>query len=301
MTAVSRKAEDWASRGERGAPFLIRFIAWLARNTGRRATRLLLHPICLYFLLFAPRARRSSAAFLTRVRRRPARLSEVYRHIHTFAATILDRVFFLTDRSDLFDIRFQGLEQLTEARAQGRGVILLGAHFGSFDAMRALAASHGDLPLKVLMYKGVGGRVAQVLDRLNPTVTDSIIPLGGADGMLRVHEWLRGGGLVGILADRITHGDKTWPVDFLDGRPALPGGPWLLAALTGASVVMFAGIHRGGNRYEVRFRHLSSGVQLPRKDREAAIGPLVQGYASVLDDWVREDPYNWFNFYDYWP
>lgn len=300
MRTPPREAQPWATRAERGSPVLIRFIVWLARNTGRRTTRLLLHPICLYFLLFAPRARRSSAAFLARVHQRPARLEEVYRHIHTFAATILDRVFFLTDRSGLFDIQFHGLDALLEARAQGRGVILLGAHFGSFDAMRALATSHAELPLKVLMHKGADSRVAKVIDQLNPALTDSIIPLGGTDSMLRVHEWLREGGLIGILADRITHGDKTWPVDFLGGRPALPGGPWLLAGLTGAPVIMFAGIHKGGNRYEVRFHCLSPGLRLPRKDRDQAIGRLVQDYATVLEGWVKASPYNWFNFYDYW-
>lgn len=292
--------QAWAKQEERGSPFLIRFIAWLARTAGRRPTRLLLHPICLYFLAFAPTARRSSAAYLARVFGRPARLGEVYRHLYTFAATILDRVFFLTDRADLFDLRFEGLDELRSARAQGRGVILLGAHFGSFDAMRALASGHADMPLKVLMYTGPDSRVARVIHEINPAVADSIIPLGGTDSMLKVRDWLAGGGMVGILGDRITHGDKTWPVDFLGGTPHMPGGPWLLAALTGAPVVMFGGLYRGGNRYVIRFHRLSDGGKLPRAGRTQAVGPQVQNYARVLEAWVREAPYNWFNFYDYW-
>jgi len=297
---AARKDQAWATRAERGSPLLIRFIVWLARTAGRRPARLLLHPICVYFLLLAPTARHSSAAYLARLFDRPARLREVYRHIHTFAVTILDRVFFLSDRTEAFDIRFDGLDALEAARAHGRGVILLGAHFGSFDAMRAMAAQHGGIPLKVLMYTGPDSRIAQVIHGINPAVADSIIPLGDTNSMLQVREWLGEGGLIGILGDRITHGDKTWPVDFLGGRPQFPGGPWLLAALTGAPVVMFAGIHEGGNRYVVRFHALPHTGPLPRGRREDAVPALVQDYATVLEDWVRASPYNWFNFYDFW-
>lgn len=294
------KQRKWGNKAERGSPILIRFIVWLAIKTGRRSTRLLLHPICVYFMLLAPATRRSSEAFLGRVLARKPHLGEVYRHIHTFAATLLDRVYFMTDQFQLFDIKIEGLAALETAQAGGKGVILLGAHVGSFDAMRALAEARSKADLKVLMHTGAEARVARVIDAINPTIADSIIPLGDSSSMLQVYEWLKKGGMVGILADRIVDGDKTHRLDFLGGKADFPEGAWLLAHLTGAPVVMFSGLYWGDNRYVVRFHTLTSGMRLGKGHRDAAIIPYIQEYATTLEGWVRESPNNWFNFYDFW-
>jgi hypothetical protein len=42
-------------------------------------------------------------------------------------------------------------------------------------------------------------------------------------------------------------------------------------------------------------------VSLPRAERDAAIRQLAQRYAKRLEYYTHLAPYNWFNFYDYWP
>jgi len=97
-------AQAWARAPERGTAAALRLISWIAMTCGRRATRWLLHPITLYFLLFAPTARRQSRRYLARALGRPASLRDGYRHVHAFTATILDRVYLLRGRLDIFDI-----------------------------------------------------------------------------------------------------------------------------------------------------------------------------------------------------
>lgn len=293
-------AQSWAEREERGSPTLIRLIAWLARQLGRGATRLLLYPIALYFLLAAPDARAASRDALTRARGRPATVGQVYRHLHCFAATILDRVFFLTGRTGLFDIRFDGLDDLPDAGTiRARGLVLTGAHFGSFDAMRALAKQRPEIRLRVLMREGPDSRIGVALQAIAPDAAREIIWLGAPDSMLQVREWLRDGGTVGILADRTPTGEKTRRVSFLGTPAAFPAAPWLLTALTGAPAVLFAGVYEGENRYRIRFRRLADRVE--RRHRGAdAFDPQIETYAAVLEAWVRDNPENWFNFYDFW-
>ena len=55
---------DWLAQRERGTPAALRLISWLTLRLGYRLGRALLYPICVYFLLFAPSARRASRAFL---------------------------------------------------------------------------------------------------------------------------------------------------------------------------------------------------------------------------------------------
>ena len=298
MNANTRMS-SWTGRQERGSAYLIRFIAWLALVSGRRVTRLLLYPITLYFILFAPFARRSSRCYLDRVLGRPAAGRNVFRHFHCFAGTILDRVFFLEDKFDLFDIEVEGLDQLHDAQKGGRGVILLGAHFGSFDAMRALARSAESRDLKVLMYDANASTVSAVLDAINPAFKEQIIPLGPPDSLIRVNDALNDGAMVGILGDRVTRGEKTFEVDFLGAPAKIATAPWVLAAVTGAPVVVFSAVFDGNRGYKVKLRRLP--VETGARARDHEKGRLfAQSYIGIVEAWAREAPYNWFNFYDFW-
>ena len=69
-------ATAWAHRRERGSLLGLRLMAWVAVTLGRPVARWLLHPITLYFLLFAAAPRRHSARYLGRVLGRPATLRD---------------------------------------------------------------------------------------------------------------------------------------------------------------------------------------------------------------------------------
>lgn len=291
---------NWTKEPERGSLFLIRFIAWLAQALGRPITRLLLYPITFYFLLFNPKARRASKTYLARIFNRTVTWRDTFRHIWCFAATILDRTYFLTNRFEKFDIEIHNLDVMTRHLDAGRGCVLLGAHLGSFEAMRSLAVGQADLPLKILMYPENSNRINLVLNALNPQMAKRIISLGHAEAMLEVKEWLDNEGLIGILGDRIAQGEKVMPASFLGHTANFPQGPFILAAITGAPIVMFTALYRGGRRYDIHFEELCDTFRPPRAEREQAMAEYIQKYASQLEKWCADAPYNWFNFYDFW-
>ncbi len=67
MSGERGKPQEWTTRSERGTIAMIRFIVWLALRLGRSAARILLYPICAYFLIFSLRSRRASRDYLARV------------------------------------------------------------------------------------------------------------------------------------------------------------------------------------------------------------------------------------------
>lgn len=290
----------WLAQPERGSGALIRFIAWLALTAGRSVGRVLLYPICAYFLVCSRAARAASRQYLARVLERPARLGDIFRHYHTFAATILDRVFFLTGRHGAYEITITGAEPLHRELERGQGCILLGAHLGSFEVLRMLAVLDRGLPLKVLMYAGNAHRINAVLDRLSPEVAASVIPLGTPGAMLQVREWLAAGGIVGMLGDRIVEGDKLVCSRFLGHPCRLPAGPLLLAGILKVPVVLFFGLYRGGRRYEIHFELLAQHVPIDRRTPIAEIEAWAGRYLAQVERHCRSAPYNWFNFYDFW-
>ena len=54
-------------------------------------------------------------------------------------------MFLLAQSTRRFDVRVQGLDQLNALIALGKGVLMLGAHIGSFEILRVLANERPDI------------------------------------------------------------------------------------------------------------------------------------------------------------
>ncbi|MEO5630847.1 MAG: hypothetical protein ABIQ24_00280, partial [Nitrospiraceae bacterium] len=113
----------WQQQQERGSRTSIRMMAWLAQSLGRPVARVLLYPICVYFLLRSGAARRAIGRYRERVLGHPVSWRDLVHHYHAFASTILDRVYFLRGRFDLFEIQVHGLDALDRELAKGRGCV----------------------------------------------------------------------------------------------------------------------------------------------------------------------------------
>lgn len=292
--------EEWATRGERGSVTAIRAMAWVAIRLGRRAARLPLAPVCLYFLLFAPRARRASRDWLARVLGRRPSVLDVWRHFWCFGTCVLDRVLLLNDRVDLFDISLHGEDILADVRARHGGGFLFGAHLGSFEVMRSMARALGDTRVTLVMYEDNARKTNQVLKAINPALAVEIIALGRPGSMMAVKQRLDAGHLVGILADRSLDGERRSRLAFF-GEPArFPVGPFRLAAILDRPVVFMAGLYRGRGRYDIRFERLADPGFANGETTDQRIDRTMRRYVELLERHCRLAPFNWFNFYEFW-
>jgi predicted LPLAT superfamily acyltransferase len=293
-------ARRWADLPERGTPVILPVIRWIALGIGRWAARLLLYPTTLYFLISAHTARRMSYEYLRRVHGRPVHWWHVFRHFHCFAATILDRVYLLRGEFQRFDVTIHDREILHRQVESGKGCILLGSHLGSFEVLRTLGVTQQDLPLKVLMDTAHNENITRFLDALNQEIANTVIVPDQPDTLLRVKESLDAGFLIGMLGDRVSSDGKTAQCQFLGAPATFPAGPILLAATMHCPVILFFGLYRGGNRYEIYFEQLTEEVILNRDRRAEDIQLWMQRYVDRLEHYTQLAPYNWFNFYPFW-
>jgi len=293
-------ARRWAQLPELGSTTALRLIHWIGVRIGRGAARCCLYPISLYFLLTATEARRGSVLYLRRLWGRQPRWYEVLRHIHCFAATILDRVYLLAGQFERFDIRVHGGELVQQRVAAGQGCLLLGSHLGSFEVLRVLGVTARRFPLKILMDVEHNPKITRYFSALNPAIAASIMPLRGPETLLQVKDYLDQGYLIGTLGDRVSAGDKTVQCRFLEADTRFPTGPVLLAALCQCPVILFFGLYRGGNRYDIYFELLAETIPPEARRRPEALRHWTRRYVERLEYHTRQAPYNWFNFYEYW-
>ncbi|MDT8426831.1 MAG: acyl-CoA synthetase [Methyloprofundus sp.] len=295
--------KHWQDAKERSTPLALKAIRWIALHLGRPAARALLYPITGYYLLFAKPQRQASLQYLTRVLKRKATWLDSAKHIHAFAATILDRVYLLTGQFTKLDITFPSENIPLSYSKNGIGCLLLGSHIGSFEILRSYAVSNYRLPIKILMYEHQAPMMVQVLNALNPDVASTLITLDGSpSGLLKVKEAIDSGTTVGLLGDRIMGAgkDKTVICTLLGEPVRMSTAPILMASALKVPIIVFFGIYLGGNRYKIHFELLAEEVILHRKTRQQDIQAYTQKYVDILEKKIRETPYNWFNFYDYW-
>jgi predicted LPLAT superfamily acyltransferase len=294
--------QAWIKRPEAGSVFAIKLFVGFGRVCGRFVTRLFLYPITAYFLIRRGPERRASRAFLTRVLGRAPTLVDVTRHLHTFAAVILDRVFLLSERFKRFDVTAHGLDDLRNAWGLKRGVLVFGSHLGSFDALRVLAQIRTDVKVCVVIDAEQNPQITAVLNALNPTLAASIINArqDGTATAFAIKEALDQGALVTLLIDRARPGNPTIDAEFLGSPAPFPTSPWLLAATLKVPVVLCFGLYRGGNDYDLHFESFGEQVVIERSARQQALTAIIGRYAERLAFYTRKAPYNWFNFYDFW-
>jgi Predicted acyltransferase len=291
----------WQQR-EGGGFFAIWILRTIGLGLGRRVARVLLWPIALYFFLRRPAERLASRLYLARVLGRPVTQADVFHHIHMFSSTLLDRMFFLARGERDFTVDVEGLPALDACLDAGNGVLLLGSHQGSFEALRALGQRRPDVPLRVVLDKKKTPALTTLLEALAPDVGAAVIDasLGGTSVALAMSEGAAQGGMVALLADRGNPREASRVVPFLGTPASFPVGPWLLASALKIPVVLCFGIYLGGNRYRLIFETFSDGIDIPRANRAEALDAIVARYAARIEHYCRLYPFNWFNFYDFW-
>lgn len=297
------RLEGWADVGERGSVLAIRVVVFVTTVFGRTLGRLIARVVAFYYWLFAGNARSSMRAFYLRMHGREPRAMEIYQHILRFAETTLDAFFLVAGKTHHFEVTRTGDHHLAALRDQKRGAILLGAHLGSFYAMRAQSDVE-QLPLYAVVYTKNARRINEALEKIDPGKNATLLQMGeGIDFMLRIKELVEGGAIVAILADRVppSAGDeRSIEVDFLGSPARFPTGPYLLASMLKCPVYLTFGLYRGGARYDLHCEPFADAIELPRKNREEALTSYVQKYATRLAHYARLAPDNWFNFYDFW-
>ena len=296
---------SWHRLRERGSLLGMRFVVWLYRVFGRRLCGVMIVPVIGYFFLTGGQARRASRRYLEHLhrwsggrlpRRRGPTWWDGFRHFLEFGRNILDRVgFWLGDTSGL-DLIVHGGEHLTRLRESGQGAIFVGAHLGSFDALRLYAARE-DAVVNVVMYLEHARMINAIFKQLRPTIDLRMITPdpGSVAWLFELRARVAAGEMLGLLGDRVRpqEGRRVSRLPFLGVPARFPQGPFLLAARLRCPILSLVGFRRDHRRYEIFVEPLGG--------RSAgSVEELLSAYVSRLEAYCALAPYQWFNFYDFW-
>jgi Kdo2-lipid IVA lauroyltransferase/acyltransferase len=200
-----------------------------------------------------------------------------------------------SSRADLFRrTRLEGLSHLEEARALGKGVLLLGGHLGNWEFAGVAMALRGYSVSAIgrrLNNPWVDRRVTLLRERFG----GRIIPHRRAVG--QVMRALARGEFVGFLMDQRALQKEAVESRFF-GRPvATNQGLALLALKTGAPVVPAIGERVEGGHV---LRYLPALPPPESGSREERVRQYTEMFDGALEAAVRRRPEQWFWLHDRW-
>jgi predicted LPLAT superfamily acyltransferase len=276
--------------------------ATTARLFGTRGCSACAPLVAGWYVLANPRARRASIGLRRRLHGRAGRLVETawaFRHFLVFGRTMIDRMAFLHGGARVPVVESTGWEAVREAATSPEGCMLVSAHVGDWIAA-SRASKLGSRAMFVVAAQGMGVGPHQVrrdggAHLFNVIDVDAHPIAVGAE----IAAALRGGGFVAMLGDRRVNADVV-RLPFLGAEADFPTGPWAVAMITGAPVVLFFMVRLPDGRHRLEFHGPIRVPRVPREERSAAIRAAAAEFAGCLEGVVRAHPFHWSNFYDFW-
>jgi lauroyl/myristoyl acyltransferase len=209
-----------------------------------------------------------------------------------------------TDIDRMIDFDEKGWQRVVELHKQGRGVMMISAHYGSFDMVTQVLARHG-LPVTVL--------VAQVKPAW---LSDFVTDLRAARGLklLMVDEEesggvnlgalkeamlvLRHGGTLGALADRNTE-QRGVKIKFFGRDTVVAAGLAKMAMRSRTPVVVGIARRRNSYRFTLTFEEPiePEGSASNEEDLQAFVSKIF----AKIEYHIAQNPEQWVLLQPVWP
>jgi KDO2-lipid IV(A) lauroyltransferase len=189
-------------------------------------------------------------------------------------------------------------DTVAAALEEGRGAILVTAHFGNWDIAAAELSKYGRT-VNAVMGQEMNATTRDFLraarERVGLRVIYSDSSAFSAFNMLRA---LRRNEIVAIQLDRNAGAEATRLVPFFGAPAPFALGPFALSRLAQAPIIPVFVPRHGRRHYSIR---LGSSFRVPRHARDEGIDAVMAGVVGEFEQIVREFPRQWFQFSPFWP
>ncbi len=189
-------------------------------------------------------------------------------------------------------IEFEGLELLDQARAEGRGVLVLTGHYGSWELLGHLMGYKG-YPLDSI-YKPFDNKFLDSLMKKKRAVNGGD-PIEMENAYVVIMKSLRAGKMVCMLFDQRARAGEGITIDFM-GKPARTNKALAIIAMRTKSPVIPMFISRTREGHKVTF---SPRVDVTAGGREEVVVNSIK-FSKILEDKIKEKPQEWMWFLPRW-
>lgn len=193
---------------------------------------------------------------------------------------------------------WRGFEHFENARARGKGTVLVTGHLGNWELGGTLLALRG-LPLTVVTLEEPTTELTLWRDQLRQRLGIKTITVGpGHDfAFVEMLNVLRRNEILAMLVDRPYAGTGS-KVQFCGRDTEISSAPALLWQHSEAAIIPAFVLHESGGRY-ISFADAPLAFQHGANKREAIV-ENTQRLATHFEEIIRRHPEQWFNYVRIW-
>lgn len=190
-----------------------------------------------------------------------------------------------------------GRSLIDQLLAEGKGVLLVSGHFGNWEIGSVMLRAY-DYPLTVVAMQEASEEINRMrLDFRERLGVDTLEVRQSMDTALQIRRRLAENRIIAMLGDRHVDRDRI-AVTFFGRRAFFLKTPALLGYFTGAPLLPCAILRTDAGTYNVV---PGRPIRVSREGpRDEALARATQAFATQLEEWIREYPHCWYQFYDYW-
>jgi len=255
------------------------------------------------------------------------------RHIVSFSLALVEKLQAWGGKFQFKNIHFQNddVDELINELENGKGVFLITSHIGNIELLRGLASLNRTgvsrrTPVTAVIDMKVSENFTRMMKELNPQSSFDIINAGeiGPYTAALLEDKLAAGEMVTIAGDRTAAGSpggagsvansvansganghgNNFLIPFLGEEAPFPQGIFYLAALMKAPVYFVFALRRGDlsilPEYDMYVHKNSISLECSRKERLNQSSLLARSFASFLEGYCKQNPFQWYNFYNFW-
>lgn len=295
---------EWQEKAERGSRAGMKILFTFMKLFGTKVCRIVSFPIVTYFYLTDKKTKQSSDQYLDRVSEftKKPKLSS-FRHFLMFTRMVIERLN-VWSGGKLPEVKWEDEEGIRALVNSDNGIVLLSAHMGNIELLRAVRTQLGKGSMNVLMDIRNAQKVNSLLEESGHDDALQIIGVDESDPSLavRLREKIDAGEVVCCMADRVMEGSKnrTRKFSFLGHDAELPEGPFILASLMKAPVYFVSCFLQKDGSYMVSFKNVFDGEAVKRSERQEQMQQMMSSFVKELEQQCIQYPYQWANFYDFW-
>ncbi len=279
---VWRRAVDWGVRNGPDA-----FVRYSPPMFG----------IAFWAALSEPRANvRSTLAKLKGPRPQPQQIADCARVFTNFASCLTESMLLGADRGyEPTVISANDGAHFKAGRAEGKGLIVATAHTAGWDVAGPMLMKLQSGEVVIVMQPEEDRRARQLHDKARRKTGVQVMHAGNDPlaALPLLHHLRNKHGIVAMKFDRTAPGMRCRDVTFLGQPWRVPAGIFQLAALSGAPILPVFTRRLGFLRYEYI---TAEPLHISRRPSAKELDAAAQRLASLLEDFARDNPEQWFRF-----
>lgn len=284
-------SSSWKGK-TRGGLLGYKIFIFTFKTLGISTAYALLGFVSAYYVLFAPVASKSSYKFFrTKMHFGVLKtITSVFRNFYLFGKTIIDKVAIGSGMGKQYSYSFDGEEHLKKLAETGGFIV--SAHLGSWDIAGYLMENI-QTTTHILMYQAEHEKIKAHLDDTMHEMKLNIIPIKeDMSHVFKVSMALSNKEIVCMHGDRFVEGSRTHKLPFLGEDALFPLGPFAMISKLKAPYVFAYAVLKKSKNYALN--------STPIKISETSPEEILQEYVENMEEQVKENPWQWFNFYDFW-